>query len=857
MIFLSAMKKFTRSLLALILTVNLSACSLWGADEAEKKAAENKAQPNAFNFDYPTEEKSLSYFTENDTAALLVASSPYYMGRGTLDLPAFKQYEKLRGAKVAEALKLTAELTTAAKKLKTDLEPFKGAFFGLAETAIAEDEQYKKFFQESGGSIMEHLVKEETLLVNIETIDENPSTDPYVAALFDYQKTVLALALTETIYKDFANLFANATTAAELLAANENSNIKEALAIFNAQMEKVSALNGTFDEIAQKTAHLQTALKQLTTGDYYFAQAGLAFVNEKLPEIKKMATELAPTADLDAENIQTMQDYIAIFEVFTGEMKTEMENIAKEGLITPETTEKTFFGLIAIAQAEVASATVDLLQKANDTFQQAPTATPSTLATAGDLIKAGASWTWSGIKEGFNKAKTGAGVTLDTAGALTKSGFDVIFGAANGNSVSEITGEIKGNFKKVKDNYDKDLSGAEIIKTAGEYLEAVEDAPGQAIEGVVGKGWTSWAAGGITKITVGMFTGLGKGMYKIANKQSTAGEIAEGMLDVGLSLIGGTKTIFKGLSAEGKEGFKMFGQKAVNYVKMVANKLDREQLKTLTKEILKKAKLTPSEVLSLITNSLELEGKELVAAELKAISQGINEKFTTLLKDGLANILKNAKGAGATVGETYKGFVKDTFEKSLSGLKEAMLKTLGEGYEDYVDNLITSKMDDFIKAAIKVYIDAAKYDGVYHLNHPLGEGYVLPIHAVIENGALTAGSAELAISREGWTITIKMTAAEGAVGEGGKITGKWEGVITASGPSSTFWLFEKPANVKECTDHLRIDGSGDLTGNITESGLTFTMTGSGTPSGTFFCEPITTGTQAIDEPKSYTLRRVQ
>jgi hypothetical protein len=48
-----------------------------------------------------------------------------------------------------------------------------------------------------------------------------------------------------------------------------------------------------------------------------------------------------------------------------------------------------------------------------------------------------------------------------------------------------------------------------------------------------------------------------------------------------------------------------------------------------------------------------------------------------------------------------------------------LLKTLGEGYIDYIDNLVASKIDDLIKAAIKTYIDSSAFDGVYELKMPL------------------------------------------------------------------------------------------------------------------------------------------
>jgi hypothetical protein len=80
--------------------------------------------------------------------------------------------------------------------------------------------------------------------------------------------------------------------------------------------------------------------------------------------------------------------------------------------------------------------------------------------------------------------------------------------------VTDTASTVKGNFTQIKANYDKDKSGSEIWKSAGQGMERVEDTAGGAASGaveyVVGKGWTSRAVGNITKMTVGMFTGLGK-----------------------------------------------------------------------------------------------------------------------------------------------------------------------------------------------------------------------------------------------------------------------------------------------------------------------------------------------------------
>jgi hypothetical protein len=139
----------------------------------------------------------------------------------------------------------------------------------------------------------------------------------------------------------------------------------------------------------------------------------------------------------------------------------------------------------------------------------------------------------------------------------------------------------------------------------------------------------------------------------------------------------------------------------------MAKNLETSQLKTLTADILKNAKLTPSQVASLISTSLEMEGKQAVAVELEAMSTQLNQKFADMIKQGIKGIYGNL-----TVESTknFTEFVKLNMEHSLQGYKEALLKTLGESYIDYIDNLVASKIDDLVKAAIRAYIDASVFD---------------------------------------------------------------------------------------------------------------------------------------------------
>jgi hypothetical protein len=100
-----------------------------------------------------------------------------------------------------------------------------------------------------------------------------------------------------------------------------------------------------------------------------------------------------------------------------------------------------------------------------------------------------------------------------------------------------------------------------------------------------------------------------------------------------------------------------------------------------------------------------------------------------------------------------------------------LLKTLGESYTDYIDNLIASKIDDLVKAAVKTYIDASAFDGVYSLTMPVSEKVSIPIKVTVENGALVGG-VDFTMTEKSRQGTLKLDLS-GTVAEDGQITATW------------------------------------------------------------------------------------
>lgn len=830
------MKKIMSLIIAIMLIFPLISCSKTSIDEHDDNdlASENNNQKSAvasaFSFDFETDENVIKYYTENDTYEMLQSASPYYLGAQQLNISGFQEFYNLKSAKVTEAQKITKELLIIADNLKTDLEPFKAAYINFMEILIAEDKLISEFAEESGLAMANYLVKIEGIKAIIESLDTGEIDNDYARSGFEYEKTVLTAEMSDLVYRDFSYLLSAGATLVSIFENTENNHIKNALKDFEEEMAQIENLNENITKLTSKSIELDTALKQINTGEYYMAKASIAFIQEQLPLIKAEAQKLEANEDaLDEESIELINDYLIIIEEFTEIIANKTNALDTSSLLISHNDQQQsdYNYFIQKAQASTILSANEMTDQSFQSMRTIANSTTSNLKSLGRGIYNAGSYTWSGIKKTAQATQTTIGVGLDTASAMTKSGFDILHGSLEGNTLGEITTEIKGNFIRIKENYDRDMSGSEVLKDAGAFLEGLEDIPTNVLEQTIGKGWTSWGVGGIGKMTVGMFTGFGKGIYKLANKQSTAGEIAEGMLDVGLSLIGGSKTIFQGAANNGKSGIKLVGEKALNYLKIMANKVKKGEIKKLTAEILKKSKLSQGEVLELITNSLKLEGKQAIAAKLQAINASLNQKFGTLLKEGMKGILKNIKNAPGTMKSNYATFVKKQFEHSLAGYKNALIETLGHGAKDYVDNLLTAKMDEWIKSAVKLYIDAGKYDGEY-IGEIKSDFENIPIKIIVEDGELS-GQIDYNQSNNNGIIILKMQYL-GSVDENGIVSGSVESTSIMKGDIKVDG---------ETVGKIDVQGTisdGVITGKIQDDEMSITIKGTENISGTIMNE---------------------
>ncbi|MDZ4063185.1 MAG: hypothetical protein U1E22_00795, partial [Coriobacteriia bacterium] len=340
---------------------------------------------------------------------------------------------------------------------------------------------------------------------------------------------------------------------------------------------------------------------------------------------------------------------------------------------------------------------------------------------------------WSAVKSGFGKAKTVVGTGVDVINAGVYNISRVGTGIWYGNTGKDMADDIGRNTKDLVDNYKNGVSGADTFKTAGDYIEGVETGAGEATGGatrwtfekIFGKGKISgaagWAVGGLTKITTGMFTGMAKGIYKVANKKSSSADVAVGIVEIALGAIGGSKVILKGSQIPGllkgaKEGVGAFSKTLTTLVGGAANAAERKQISQALADLLIKKGLTKAEAMNLISNSIKLEINQAVGQFIGASREAMIKKIRDLIAQGGAGFLSNAK---ETIKSSLADLLSKGFPKTMQGFLDAGTTVMGTTATDYLDNLVAAGLTDgllteLITSALAVPPDPAQVNGTWN-----------------------------------------------------------------------------------------------------------------------------------------------
>ncbi len=733
-----------------IFVSTLSACS-----KPEPEQATSPKPPTVeFTMGYATTDQNLDVFVANDSFDVIAAAGPYYLGAQEPIQPILIEYQALKKQKVDEAVKLTEQVFTNAIAVKQQLQPLKQAYVALIATALPEAKDLQDEAKEIAQILVASQLRQEAIIAAYTSI-EMPTENSAAAANLEFQKTSLAYELQSAVTSDLAQFTALATESYFAFAEVENEIIQAAVSDFDEAMVAIEALNQPVKAMQQATDRLAFALMQINTAEHYIGLATYDYIAQTLPEITEQIADAQPSEHIEQADIEYMAEYAEVFGNFAQDATAALQAVDQEYLIDLDgipVARQSFFSFPrASAQGRDYS---------NKAFQSL---SPMD-SLKRNLIK-GPKMAWNATKKAYKTTRKVAGAVVESVNLNTKVAMDFFAGMWYDLDEKDRQDILDQNMRELRKRIKKDELGAPVYEEAENYFDAAEDLGKDIAEGgteaVFGEGNLSWIMGQIGKTSVNMFTGFGKGTMKLLNPKSTGGEIAEGFLDVGLSMIGGSKVIFKGsqVASGSKRSLKIFGSKTINALEKFFKSNHLKNLKSISAEILQNKKLTKDMVKTLINNADEIAKNEILQNQLKAASKSINKRFTDLLKEGAETVFTNA-GAGAKA--SYKEFMEQSFKNSLQGYKDSLVKVLGESYIDYIDNLVANKADDMFKTLVKEYIDkgmipglAGPFDGIYR-GRLDAEGVMIPVQFRIESNAV---SGNLEYSEKGIAVAIAFSGA--------------------------------------------------------------------------------------------------
>lgn len=659
-------------------------------------SAEELALLEPFTMAYDYTEERLRSLTDNDSFGTLALGGPLYVGDQGSIQPGIQQFTQLKREAVGRLMEDLDRLSESNLAYHTLLGELRALEDHILSSALTLQPSAARSLKAFGASSVQVRLETDGALLMAKSIPQ-PSTPPALVAHMQYRQIAAHLVAAERMLEETSARIATLLTVDQILTTLGSSEAlviqKELDSLAGPLVDRIAAEG---DNLSGRMESLDFILRHLETADVALGKASVQYIRESLVPLELHLQKLTPREGFSMEDVAFTKELFTLYKEEGAHLGSILQEMDSPRLL-PYTTTPKASGFLPLAYAKEESyldQALGFLKAAGKTG----------LTSTADL----ASKSWGAAKTAARTLGQASGATLDTLAAGAQSIKDVASGIYTKQSTKQILSNIKENFIIVRDNFQAGRSGSDILRTAGDYFESFDKAVGATaeagVEKVMGKGWSSWLAGHAGKLTADMFTSLGKGITKVANTESTTGEILEGSLDIGLSFIGGTKAIAKGsqMMKGTKESLVTLGKGGVNFLERLMVKGDISSLKGVSKEILAKTKLTPTEIKTLVSNSLELEVKEALEAEMKQMAKNLDQQFLDLIKKAGKTIGNNATVEAKIA---YKEFVETTFENSLKGYREALGKVLGTSATEYIDNLVEAKTGDLLKEMVKNLAD--------------------------------------------------------------------------------------------------------------------------------------------------------
>ncbi|MDD5494506.1 MAG: PEGA domain-containing protein, partial [Dehalococcoidia bacterium] len=439
--------------------------------------------------------------------------------------------------------------------------------------------------------------------------------------------------------------------------------------------------------------------------------ASLAYMKNTIGQVKQAASTLQTSEYLDEEAIQFIDDYIDAFESANTSLAETIGNVDKKNLLSNISRMDDFaFAAPVYAADEVNKDFASAFGALNTDTNSAASLNPGT----GELT---ANVSWSGVKAGvkveqttagwvlekidkniLKPAQTVVGVGLDTFSAYSKMPFDAATTLYYGNRLDDLEDQACSNLFHAYNNYQNNMSGVDTLNVAKNTFEIIENKAQEYAEKGASPYMSPWLAGQLAKFGVGVFTGLGKGIFQVANQKSSAADLVEGTLNITLSAVPFAKTLLPvSVAAKGTTaGAKVLCEKgAIALEKAWVNYEERASSKEIA-AFLKETGSSGGRMEELL-RSANSEGSQIMREALEEGEKRTTQELGALISKSKENI-KAIPGRGK---EAINDFVNKSYANTLEGFGDSLLDTFGKNPVEFWDNFLGSKADEALVDLIK------------------------------------------------------------------------------------------------------------------------------------------------------------
>lgn len=646
-----------------------------------------------FTFDYKLDAQNVKFFTEGDDMAMLLSSSPFYASAQPLPGQKTEEFDEARASKVEQIMAESDATAEAAIALKSDVAELRKALCDYLTVCVNNDPATRSYVTRAGKEILRLYTMEAVMEAEYKSIDTS-SAEPLTKTRMQYFKCAKAVQLATAYLQDMDNLAILAAVALDQLSGSKNAKIGDANKKLDDAMGRIDKISGQIEEVGAGVRRVNYGLQQLATADYYYARAAVKFMRNSMPELKAAASNMKPNQYVDAEQIAFAKEYLDKFDNFSAEFQQYLDSVSKASLVPVQAAAPAPSGCAYAEQASSGyrEAYISAVQPIKDPGEPKP----GWLETGWE----GAKTFGRGVRTAVHGTQSVLGAGADVLGAAAANASQIGCGIYYGNSASEIWQDMRANSQQILTNWNRNESGSQTMRTAYKYFNAVDDgadaAASAGAERAFGKGWTSWGIGKVAKATTGVFTGLGKGISLIGNRQANTSDYVIGVVEVGSAALGGSKLVIKGTQmpefAKGlAKGSWISGQRLMNGIGKYFQGLERAEIEAGVKQAL-------AEGTSVAALRVRQEAYQATMAAIEASNQALRAEMQNLVKAAMASGGANFKG---TLKESMESFIKEKFAKNMEGLASAMASAVGKSPKEFVDSVVASWVDDTLKGLVE------------------------------------------------------------------------------------------------------------------------------------------------------------